>query len=148
MNWDHARHVEVQRLQSTALYLVAALGLGFAAIQPGDPFVKIAASALGLSITLFFWAMTHKLNSAFTNQIWYADRCARRLGIASSDGHHELVAIYAFLGFPRKAPGPYAFIRQINVRLMFHFLYCSFALGWLFLFAYLIVRNAWPQPSL
>jgi hypothetical protein len=139
-NWDHARHVESQRLQSTFLYVATAFGLGFVALHPGDMVLRLGATLLGLSVTLIFWAIIHKLNGAFVVQIWYADRCARHLGIRPPDGKNDLIALHAYLGFPRKAGGQFAVLRRINVRLMYNALYGAFALSWLFLLGYLVFR--------
>lgn len=151
LNWDHARHVEIQRLQLTAVYVAMAFGLGLAALHPGDPVIRIGAAVLGSCVTLICWGMTHKLNRAFVNLIEHADRCARRLGIREWDErseHEEFVALHAFLGFPRMARERVSIVRRSNVRVMFHLLYGGFALTWLILLAYLIFRIFAPERPL
>src|SRR5882724_10269654 len=97
LNWEHARHIENQRLQLAAIYLAMAFGLGFVALQPGDPFIRLGAVLLGLAITLIVWAMTHKLNSAFRIQIWLADRCAKQLVVQLPDSQDRYTALHGFI---------------------------------------------------
>ena len=136
MNWEHARHIEAQRLQLLAVHVAITLGLGYAAIYTGAPAVRVLAAELGFCLTLFCWGITHKLNSAFVFQIWQADRCARRLAVRDASRHDGFDGLHSLLGFPRKAPGP----RFLNVRTMFHFIYFAFALNWVLLLAYAVFR--------
>jgi hypothetical protein len=147
LNWEHARHIESQRLQLAAIYLAMAFGLGFVALQPGDHVIRLGAVLFGLVVTLIVWAMTHKLNSAFRVQIWLADRCAKRLVVQLPDGHNEYTALHGFIGFPRRTPGS-GIMRRINVRLMFNALYATFTLGWVVLFGYLAWRMFAPGVAL
>ena len=148
MNWEHARHVEVQRFQVTATYVAIAFGLGYVSIQPGDMIVRTGASVLGVCVTLVFWGMAHKLNSAFINQIRFADLCARQLGIQDPDDGGRYIALHGYLGFPRKAPGRFGFVRRVNVHRMFNWLFALLLMGWLALAGYLLFRFVAPAPSL
>ena len=78
-NWDHARHVETQRLYLLAIYVAIAAALGYVAIHGGDPYLRLGATFLALCVTLIVWGIARKLGRAFANQVRHADRCARRL---------------------------------------------------------------------
>ena len=146
LNWDHARHVEKQRLHLLAIYVAIAAALGFVALHPGDPILRVGAALVALCLTLIVWAITYKLNNAFANQIWHADRCARRLAIQSLDGNNEYIALHGYVGFPRKPPAIAGVL--LTVRLMFNVLYGTFAGTWTVLLGYLIFRLVAPAANL
>jgi hypothetical protein len=143
MNWDHARHIEAQRMRSLAIYVLAALGIGYAALYAGAPAVRCLATELGLILTLAFWGMTYKLNREFRNQLIHAARSAQRLtGSVLPQGEN----LVDFLAFPYP-PGGRLF-DQIRVGVMFHLIYAAFALNWILLLAYTVLRLFIPEASL
>ena len=142
-NLAHARHVERQRLQGLAIYVAAALGLGYAAIYAATPAVRILASELGFCLTLAFWGLTYKLSTAFARQIAYAVRCSELLAI---DQHSGVRDLFDLIGFPRSASA--SRLRQVTARLMFHLIYAAFALNWLLLMGYSLLRLAVPEAAL
>jgi hypothetical protein len=143
MNWDHARHIEAQRMGALATYVVMALGLGYAAIFAEPGAVRWLASELGLCATLVFWGVTHKLNRAFRNQLMHAARGAQRLTAGALRPGESLID---FLAFPsRPSRGVFG---QIRVGLMFHFIYAVFALNWALLLGYMALRLFMPEVAL
>jgi hypothetical protein len=146
LNWDHARHVETQRLLRLAVYSAISVALGFVSIHPGDPFLRLGAPVLGLCITPIVWAITHKLGLAFANQIRLADRCANRLAIQALDGTNEYIPLHGYVGFPRKPPQFAG--KLLTVRLMFDVFYGTLAAGWLILLGYLMFHLLVPPPVL
>jgi hypothetical protein len=143
MNWDHARHIEAQRMGALAIYVVMALGVGYGAVFAGVPAVRCLAAELGLCLTLLFWGMTLKLNRAFRNQLMHAARCAQRLtGRALRPGEN----LVDFIAFPIRPQG--RLFGQIRVGLMFHFIYAVFALNWILLLGYSVLRLIIPEVSL
>ncbi len=142
-NLAHARHVERQRLQALAIYVAIALGLGYASIYAVTPAVRILAAELGLCLTLAFWGMAFKLNAAFVRHIASAARCSELLVI---DGHPGVRDLFDLMGFPRRASA--SRLRQITVRLMIHLIYAAFALNWLFLLGYSVLRLFVPETVL
>jgi hypothetical protein len=146
-NWDHARHVERQRLYLLAIYVAMAAALGSVSVHGGDPYLRVGATFLALCATLIAWGISHKLGQAFANQVWHADRCARRLAIQSLDGgSNEYIALHGYIGFPRK-PVTIAGLPQ-TVRLLFDLLYGTFTVAWAILLAYMAFRQFWPAPVL
>ena len=145
-NWDHARHVEQQRLSVLAIYVALAVALGFVSVHPGDPYLRLGATFVALCQTLIVWGITRKLGQAFANQVWHADRCARHLAIQSLDEQNQYIALHGYLGFPRKPPGIAGVL--LTVRLMFNVLYGTAAVAWLILFVYLAFRQFMPAPVL
>jgi hypothetical protein len=146
LNWDHARHIENQRLKLLAIYTAIGVALGFASIHPGDPWVRVGATLFALCITLIIWGISHKLGRAFANQVAHADRCARRLAIQPLDGSNEYIELHGYLGFPRKPPRWAGHL--LTVRLMFDVLYGTVAAIWILLLAYLLFRFLLPAPTL
>lgn len=143
MNWEHARHIEAQRMAALAIYVLIALGVGYGAIFAGAPAVRCLAAELGLCVTLVFWGMTHKLNRAFRNQLLHAARGAQRLtGRALRPGE----SLIDFLAFPSKPGG--GLFSQFRVGLMFHFVYAAFTLNWTLLLAYSVLRLFFPEVAL
>lgn len=141
-NWDHARHVERQRLSVLAIYTALAVALGFVGVHPGDPFLRVGSAFLALCLTLILWGITRKLGQAFANQVWHADRCARRLAIQSLDEQNQYIALHGYLGFPRKPPSIAGML--LTVRLMFNVFYGTAAVAWLMLLGYLAYRQLIP----
>jgi hypothetical protein len=142
MNWDHARHIEAQRMGALAIYGVMTLGIGYAAIYAGAPAVRCLAAELGLVVTLVFWGMTQKLNRAFRNQLVHAARSAQHL---SARLLRQGESLFDLLAFPRRAArGP---LGQISVGLMFHLVYAVFALNWALLLAYTVLRLIVPGAA-
>jgi hypothetical protein len=143
MNWDHARHIETQRMGALAIYMVMALGIGYGAIFAGAPAVRCLASELGLVTTLLFWGMTRKLNRAFRNQLIHAARGAQHLGdrVLRKDE-----SLFDFLAFPTKPAR--GLLEQVRVGLMFHFIYAVFALNWVMLLGYSVLRLIVAEVSL
>ena len=146
LNWDHARHVEMQRLYLLAIYAVFSAALGYLALHGGDPFLRVGAILIALCVTAIIWSMTHKLGRAFATQVWHADRCARRLVIQPLDGSNEYVALHGYIGFPRKPPALAGVL--LTVRLMFDLLYGTLAGAWVILFGYLLFRFVAPAAVL
>jgi len=145
-NWDHARHIESQRLWLLAIYVAIAAALGFVAVHPGDPFLRVGATFLALCVTAIVWGVTFKLGLAFANQVWHADRCARRLAIQSLDEENRYIALHGYLGFPRKPPSIAGML--LTVRLMFNVFYGTVAAAWVILLGYLIFRYLVPAAVL
>jgi hypothetical protein len=145
-NWDHARHVETQRLYLLAIYVAIAAALGSVAVHGGDPYLRLGTTILALCTTLIMWGIANKLGQAFANQVRHADRCARRLVVQSLDGNNEYIALHGYIGFPRK---PASFARlSLTVRLMFDAFYGTVAVAWLTLLGYLAFRFLVPAPVL
>lgn len=144
MNWEHARHIETQRLYCLAVYVTTAAGLAFGALTSGDYYVKLGASVCGLMLTFPFWGLTHKFNNAIRIQISRADDCARRLILQTADKRGP-IPLHAFLGFPRKLRPPFS---MINVRRMFEVVYGTCATGWLLFCCYLVFRLVVPTMIL
>ena len=145
-NWDHARHVETQRLYLLAIYVAVAAALGYVAVHGGDPYLRLGATFLALSATVIVWGITHKLGQAFANQVRHADRCARRLAIQSLDGNNEYIALHGYIGFPRKPAGLAGL--SFTVRLMFDAFYGTVAVAWVTLLGYLAFRFFVPALAL
>ena len=145
-NWEHARHIEGQRIQFMAVYVAIGFGLGFVATHPGDPFVRIGAALLAFCITLIVWAITYKLGLAFANQIRHADRCARRLAIQTLDGNNEYIALHDYIGFPRKPPAVAGVL--LTVRQMFSLFYATCTLAWAVFAGYLMFLSFTPAANL
>jgi hypothetical protein len=146
LNWDHARHLERQRLSLLAIYVALAVALGFVSVHPGDPFLRVGAAFLALCLTPIVWGITRKLGDAFANQVRHADRCARRLAIQSLDDQNQYIALHGYLGFPRKPPTFAGML--LTVRLMFNLFYGTAAIAWLILFGYLAFRQLAPAAVL
>jgi hypothetical protein len=127
IDWDHARHVETQRLSLATVYILAVLGAGFAALSSDIFWVRILGSFLGLFISIFCWAMTHKWNAEFVNQIQSADKCAKRLKVNSESSQGKEV-LHSYIGFPKPDP---LLPKAINVRRMFDWFYRVFIIVWL-----------------
>jgi hypothetical protein len=143
MNWDHARHLEAQRTHALAIYVLAALGIGYAALYAGAPAVRCLAAELGLILTLAFWGITYKLNREFRNQLIHAARSAQWLtGRVLQPGEN----LVDFLAFPHPPGG--RLLGQIRVGLMLHLIYAALALNWTLLLAYTVLRLVVPEASL
>ena len=144
LNWDHARHIETLRLRLTTVYIIAILGAGLAALKGEVELIKQVAAVLGLLISIFCWAMTHKWNAEFVNQIQSADRCARKLRLEDGDEGEVSVGeeVHSYIGFPKPAP---FLSRLINVRRMFHLFYVVFIGAWVFVSLYSF--SLLPAPS-
>jgi hypothetical protein len=143
MNWEHARHIEVQRMAALAVYVVAALGIAYGAIFAAAPAVRCLLAELGICLTLVFWGMTHKLNRAFRNQLLHAARSAQRLTDRALRPGESLVDL---LAFPRRPDR--GLLGRIRVGPMLHLLYAAFALNWCLLLAYSVLRLTHLMPSL
>ena len=135
LNWEHARHIEAQRIRLTTIYIVATLGAGMAALKSEIYWIRCIASILGFVISIFCWAMTHKWNSEFVNQIKSADKCARELKITFEENDKEL---HEYIGFPQ--PDPFM-PKIINVRRMFHWFYITFIILWLIILILTILKK-------
>jgi hypothetical protein len=146
MNWEHARHVENQRLQVLAVNVALGIALGYVAIYAGNLTLRVLASFLGFSSTLLFWGVTHKLNAAFSIQVLHAYRCARALAIQDNRSRDGFVGLDRYLGFPRKKR--VAFIGVINVRTMFQLFYGVLTLSWLFLLGHTVLRLVVVETAL
>jgi hypothetical protein len=144
MNWEHARHVEAQRMGALAIHVVMALGLGYAAIFAEPSAVRWLASELGFCATLVFWGITHKQNRAFRNQLVHAARAAQRVTTGGTLRPGE--SLIDFLAFPGR-PSRELF-GQIRVGMMFHFIYATFALNWALLLGYMGLRLFIPEVAL
>lgn len=147
LNWDRARHIESQRIQFMAIYAGIAVALGFAAIHPGDLLVRLGAVFLAFCVTVIVWWMTVELNKDFVNQLWHADRCARRLAVQAHDGRNEFIALHGYVGFPRKPSAPFGLVR-IDMQLMLNVFYGTAALAWLVLLGYQMFRFFAPAAVL
>ncbi|MBI4204908.1 MAG: hypothetical protein HY527_07760 [Betaproteobacteria bacterium] len=139
LNWDHARHVETLRLRLTAVYILAVLGAGLAALESDAALIQRIAAILGLLISLFCWAMTHKWNAEFVNQIQCADRCARRLRVTSTSDQNSSEELHSYIGFPKPDP---LLPKTINVRRMFNWFYITFIAVWV-----VVVLYAFSEPA-
>jgi hypothetical protein len=133
-NWQHARHIEDLRLRLTTVYITTMLGAGFTAIKSEIFAIQVLGIGIGLLVTIFSWAMTHKWNVEFVNQIKKADACARRLKLIGSGSDPDQLNMHSFIGFPIRDPK----LPKLNVRLMFSLFYGSFLLAWIFLLFYLV----------
>ena len=142
-NLAQARHIERQRLQAMAVYVAVTLGLGYGAIYAGAPAVRILASELGFCLTLSFWGLTYGLNAAFARQIAYAIRCSELLVIDRHSGVRDLIDL---IGFPQSTSA--SRLQQDTVCLMFHLIYAAFALNWLLLLGYSLLRLVVPEAAL
>lgn len=136
LNWEHARHVEAQRIRLTTMYIVAVLGVGLAALKSEILWIQLMASILGLVTSIFCWAMTHKWNVEFVNQIKSADKCARELKILIGRNSGSYKVLHEYIGFPK----PTSILpKVINVRCMFNLFYISFILVWLIICAQILI---------
>jgi hypothetical protein len=154
IDWDHARHVETQRLRLVTVYIIAVLGAGLAAMKSDMPWIQGLASIVGLLISAFCWAMTHKWNAEFVNQIKSAELCARRLKVTSLASPEETEELFSYIGFPK--PDPFL-PKVINVRRMFNWFYAVFIVVWLIISVNVLLpktptadnqHNASPNKSL
>jgi hypothetical protein len=154
IDWDHARHVEVQRLRLVTVYIIVVFGTGLAAMKSNIPWIQGLASILGLLVSVFCWAMTHKWNAEFVNQIKSAERCARRLKVTSLVSPEEIEELYSYIGFPK--PDPFL-PKIINVRRIFSWFYVVFTIVWLIISVNVLLpttktvenqHNASPDKSL
>ena len=136
MNWQHARHIETQRIALNLAY-VGAMGasIAYALGKETKPIPMLIIAAAALFLTLLCWGMTRKWNLAFQNQIIKADKCAKLLLVGiSPDGETQLTKLHSFVGFPVTDPR----FPWLNVRRMFAALYIGSALTWVALLGYVL----------
>jgi hypothetical protein len=147
LNWDRARHIEIQRIRLLAVYVAIAIAVGFVGIHPGDPFVRLGALVLGFCVTVIISTMTNQLSNDLVNQLAHADRCARRLVVQTVDGRNEFIALHGFVGFPRKPFVLFGLV-HFDMRLTFNVFYATIALAWLLQLGYLVFRMLVPGAVL
>ncbi|NQU06843.1 MAG: hypothetical protein HQ568_12170 [Calditrichaeota bacterium] len=129
LNWEHARHIEAQRLRLFTAYILIMFGVGLTLLKGDLEFLRYISPILGISITLFCWIMTRKWNKEFVNQIKKADICAKKLNICSDDNSDS--NLHNYIGFPIKRVG---LDKLLNVRHSFTLIYLLFFIIWIFIF--------------
>ena len=130
LNWEHARHLEGQRLQMTVVY-IATLGAGVTLVADQQGATRALASSAGLLLTMFCWGMIDKWNLEVVNQIRTADKCARWLKVASQTTPGDTDELHAYIGFPVRRKR--RLLAKLNVRLMFTLLFIVSTVIWLVL---------------
>lgn len=125
-------HLDTLRIRLATVYMVAMMGVGFAAIGSESETVQKLGASLGLLVTMFCWFMTHKWNYDFVDKVSRLDDCSQQLVL---ENNTKLKNIHDLLPFPVRNPK----LRIINVRLMFHLLYGTFALSWVILLGLILL---------
>ncbi|MCX5874823.1 MAG: hypothetical protein NT087_00720, partial [Deltaproteobacteria bacterium] len=126
LNWQHARHIEIQRIALNLAYIgLMAAFAAFVLDKDLKPVSTLIVIHVAVFLTFLCWGMTSKWNLAFQKQIQKADACARTLQM--SGNQNNILSLHEFVGFP----APDKSLTRLTVRGMFSILHWGIFSIWI-----------------